>query len=176
MGRMGKMWTIKRHSRANWATMTNPAGWWTKPPNRLRRAWRGCGRSRWSLMICDNRDGRMQPSISRKEIRCKANQNWCIRQSFNRQTDETAAAPAPTPFGELLECHGIVPGILQIPQWTSRPGSSYTGLGLVKLHSNTSIPSLAPPAVPDSSRLMPVKPVEPVNINRCIYPPQRMSI
>jgi len=33
MGRMGKMEMMKRQSRANWAKMTNPAGWWALSPN-----------------------------------------------------------------------------------------------------------------------------------------------
>ena len=34
------------------------------------------------------------------------------------QTDDNAVAPALRTFGELMECLDIVPGILQMPQWT----------------------------------------------------------
>jgi len=37
------------------------------------------------------------------------------------QTDDDTAAPAPTTSGELMEFLDIVPGILQMPQGTSRP-------------------------------------------------------
>jgi len=40
------------------------------------------------------------------------------------QTDDDAAAPAPTSFGELMECVGIVSGISHMPRGTSPPGSS----------------------------------------------------
>jgi hypothetical protein len=43
-------------------------------------------------------------------------------------TDDDAATPAPTTFGELMECLEIVPGISQMPQGTTRPGSSYIRL------------------------------------------------
>ena len=46
------------------------------------------------------------------------------------QTDDHAAAPVPTKFGERLVCHAIVPGISQLPPGTSRPGSSHGGPGL----------------------------------------------
>ena len=45
------------------------------------------------------------------------------------QTDDDAAEHAPTTFGELMECLDIVPGISQMPQGTSRPGSSHMSLG-----------------------------------------------
>jgi len=45
------------------------------------------------------------------------------------QTDGDASAPPPTTFGELMERLDIVPGISQMPQGTSRPGSSHIRLG-----------------------------------------------
>jgi hypothetical protein len=45
------------------------------------------------------------------------------------QTDDGASAPPPTTFGELIERFHIVPGISQMPQGTSRPGSSHIRLG-----------------------------------------------
>ena len=37
--------------------------------------------------------------------------------------DDDAANPAPTTFGELTESLDIIPGISQMPQGTSRPGT-----------------------------------------------------
>jgi len=45
------------------------------------------------------------------------------------QTDNDAAAPAPTTLGVLMECLDIVPGIWQMPQVTSRLGSCHIRLG-----------------------------------------------
>jgi len=67
------------------------------------------------------------------------------------QTDDDAAAPAPTTFGEPMESLGIVPGILQMPQGTSRPGSSHMRLYCGKPQSKTRIPGLEPAMEPDSS-------------------------
>jgi hypothetical protein len=47
------------------------------------------------------------------------------------QTDDDASEPPPTTFGELMERFEIVPGISQMPQGTSRPGSSQIRLGWV---------------------------------------------
>jgi hypothetical protein len=47
--------------------------------------------------------------------------------------DDDTLAPPPTTFGELMESLDIVPGISQMPQGTSRPGSSDISLGSVKL-------------------------------------------
>ena len=88
------------------------------------------------------------------------------------QTDDDAAAPAPTTCGELFECLGVVPGILQMPQGTSRPGSSHIWLASGKPKSSTSISGLAPPAVIGSSLIQNAKPVELVSFDPCIQPPQ----
>jgi len=92
------------------------------------------------------------------------------------QTDDVTIVPALTTFGELLQCLDIVPGILQMPQGTSRPGSTHIRLGLVTPQSDTCIPSLAPTAEPDSSHLLKVKPIEPVSFHPCILPLQLITI
>jgi hypothetical protein len=48
-------------------------------------------------------------------------------------TDSTAATPLPKTFGEPMQTVDIVPGQSQMPQETSRPGSSQMRLGSVKL-------------------------------------------
>jgi hypothetical protein len=78
------------------------------------------------------------------------------------QTDDDASAPPPTTFGELMERLDIVPGISQMLQGTSRPGSSHIRLGSVKPHSNTSISRLEPATEPDTLPFLNAKPVEPV--------------
>jgi len=83
MGRMGKMEMMKRQSRANWAKMTNPAGWWALSPTQYSSIWRGFGRSRWSLPSWHNRDVKMQLATSVKEMRCTPHLNWAFRLSFN---------------------------------------------------------------------------------------------
>jgi len=76
------------------------------------------------------------------------------------QTDDDASASPPTTFGELMERLDIVPGISQMLQRTSRPGSNHIRLGSVKLQSNTSISGLEPALEPDTSPLLKAKPVE----------------
>jgi len=84
------------------------------------------------------------------------------------QTDDGSSAPPPTTFGELMERLDIVPGISQMPQGTSRPGSGHIWLGSVKPQSNTSISGLQPAVEPDMSPLLKAKPVEPVSFYPCI--------
>jgi len=84
------------------------------------------------------------------------------------QTDDDASAPPPTTFGELMERLDIVPGLSQLPQGTSRPGSSHVPLGSVKPQSNTTISGLEPAAVPDTSPSLKAKPVEPVSFYPCL--------
>jgi len=84
------------------------------------------------------------------------------------QTNHDAPAPLPPTFAELMESLDIVPGISQRMQGTSRPGSSHIRLGLVMLHSKSSIPSGELAAKPDSSMLLKAKPIEPVSFYPCI--------
>jgi len=80
-------------------------------------------------------------------------------------------APAPTTFGELMECLEIVPRISQMPQWTSRPGSSNIRPESMKLQLKRSISGLEPAAEHDTSPLLKAKPDEPVSLYPCIEPP-----
>jgi len=84
------------------------------------------------------------------------------------QTDDDASAPPTTTFGELMERLDIVPGISQMPQGTSQPGSSHFRLGSVKPQSNTTISSFQPAAEPDTLPLLKAKPVEPVSFSPCL--------
>jgi hypothetical protein len=79
------------------------------------------------------------------------------------QTDDDASAPPPTTFRQLMERLDIVPGISQMPQGTSRPGSSDIRLGSVKPQSNTTMSGLQPASEPDTLPLLKAKPVEPVS-------------
>jgi len=67
-----------------------------------------------------------------------------------------------------MECLDIVPGILQMPQGTSRPGSSYMRLCSGKPQSNPSIPCLVPATERDVSLSQNAKPVELVSFDPCI--------
>jgi len=73
------------------------------------------------------------------------------------QMDDDASAPAPTTFVDLMEWLDIVPGLSQMPQGTSWPGSCHMRPGCGKLQSNSSIPGLAPTAQPDSSLIASAK-------------------
>jgi len=59
------------------------------------------------------------------------------------QMDTTAATPSLTTFGELMQVLDIVPGQSQMPQVTSRQGSSQMRLGLEKPQADNHIVSHA---------------------------------
>jgi hypothetical protein len=61
------------------------------------------------------------------------------------QTDDAAAAPTQTTFGELMQYLDNVPRISQMPRGTSRPRSNHMRLDFETPQSNMSIPSLPPP-------------------------------
>jgi len=84
------------------------------------------------------------------------------------QTMDDAPEPPPETFGELMESLDIVPGMPQMRQGTSRPGSSHIGQSSVKPQSKSGIPSGEPAAELDSLMLLKAKPVEPVSFNPCI--------
>jgi len=52
-----------------------------------------------------------------------------VRALVTPQTDTTAATPSPTTFGKLMQVLDIVPRQSQMPQVTSRQGSSQMRLG-----------------------------------------------
>jgi len=85
MGRMGKMRMIDRQSRASWAAITHPAGWWAQSRKWYSSAWTGLSRSRWSLMNWHNLDGRTQPTTSVKKITSKAHPISGYQQLPNRK-------------------------------------------------------------------------------------------
>jgi len=83
-------------------------------------------------------------------------------------TDDDTPPPPLTTFVELMECLEIVPGISQMTQGTTRPGSSHIRLGSVKAQSKPSIPSDKPAVEPDSWMLLKAKPVEPESVYPCL--------
>jgi len=76
------------------------------------------------------------------------------------QTNDDAAALATSKFGELMECHDIDQGILQMPQRTFRPGCSHISIGAVKPQPNTSMSVLVPATMPNSFLIQNGKRVE----------------
>ena len=92
------------------------------------------------------------------------------------QTNDAAPAPLPATFGELMESLHSVPRISQRPQGTFQPASSHIRLGSVKQQSTWCIPGGEPAAEPDSSMFLKAKPIEPVSIYPCIYPPDNYHI
>ena len=87
---------------------------------------------------------------------------------FQPETDNDATAPAPTTFGELMECSDIVHRISQMPQGTSRPGSSHMRVGSGKPQWNMNIPCLVPSTELDSTPIQYATPVELVSFDPCI--------
>jgi len=84
------------------------------------------------------------------------------------QTDSTAARPSPTTFGELMQAVDMVPEQSQMPQVTSRQGSSLMRVGSENHEAENHIVPPMPAAVPDSSLIVIPKPVQPVSFYPCI--------
>ena len=74
-----------------------------------------------------------------------------VQPVIQPHTDNDTAAPARTTFAPLIECLDMVPGISQMPQGTSRPGSSHIALSSVETLSTTCRPGHEPATEPDSS-------------------------
>jgi len=92
------------------------------------------------------------------------------------QSDQDSAAAPPTQFGDIMECLDIVPGISQMLQGTSRPGSSHLRLASGKPQSDTGRVGLGPATGPDTSHRLKLKLVDPVSLSSCTYPPQLITI
>ena len=86
----------------------------------------------------------------------------------NPQTDQIAAAPVPTTFGELMQTHHVVPGQLQMPQKTSQPGSSHMRLGSKLPLSHKRIATVPPDSAPNTSPIQKLTSVEPVSFYSCM--------
>jgi len=84
------------------------------------------------------------------------------------QTDRTATSPSLTTFGERMQALDVVPVQSQIPQVTSRPGSSQTRLGSAKPQADSHIVSVMSDAVPDLPQMEIAKPLHTVNIDHRI--------
>ena len=82
---------------------------------------------------------------------------------LNPQTDSTAATPSPTTFGERMQAFDIVPGQSQMPQVTSRQGSSQMRLCSEQPQADNHIVALMPAAVPDLLQIEIAKPAHPVS-------------
>jgi len=70
------------------------------------------------------------------------------------QRDNDIVSPSPTTFGKRTECLEIVPGTVQMPQGTARPGSTHSSQGSMKPQLSTSISSLEPATECDTSSLL----------------------
>jgi hypothetical protein len=92
------------------------------------------------------------------------------------QTDDAAAAPTQTTFGELMQYLDNVPRISQMARGTSRPGSNHMRLDFETPQLNMSITSLLPPIESDSLPTYNPKPDGLVSICFDIQPPQPTTI
>jgi len=92
------------------------------------------------------------------------------------QTADDAASSVPMTFSEPLETLDSVPGKLQMPQVTSRPGSSHMRLDSKKPQTHERIPSLPPAPMPDWSQIQQSKCVAPVSFNPCVSCPKLNTI
>ena len=84
------------------------------------------------------------------------------------QTDSTAATPAPTTFGELMQDLDMVPGQSQMLQVTSRQGSSQMRLGSEKPQADIYIVPQMPAAVPNMLQIEIEQPVLPIFLCSCM--------
>jgi hypothetical protein len=84
------------------------------------------------------------------------------------QMNDNIPASQLTTFGKLMECLHIVPGISQMPQGTSHPGSCLARLGLVILQSYMSMLCPEPAGEPELSPVLKAKTVKPVSFYHSI--------
>jgi len=134
-------------------------GWWTDRAGQAERSWRtwlGDGHNHQKVQQRMQRFRQEQMKLDEltqpgwddaadyiREIDKKySTSELRVPAVVQPQTDDDAAAPAPTTFGELMECLEIVPGRSQMLQGTSWPGSRHIRLGLVKPQLKTSISGL----------------------------------
>jgi len=92
------------------------------------------------------------------------------------QTADDAASSVPTPFSEPLETLDSVPGKLQMPQVTSRPGSCHMKLRAQKPQTHERILSVPPAPMPEWSQIQQSNHFEPVSVNPCISCPKLITI
>ena len=90
------------------------------------------------------------------------------------QADSTAATPSPTTFGELMQALDIVPGQSEMPQVTSRLGTSQMRQGSEKPQPDNHIVPLMPAVVTDSSPIEIAKPVQPVSFTPAYSVPSQL--
>jgi len=84
------------------------------------------------------------------------------------QTADDAVSSVPTTFGEPMGTLDSVPGKVQMPQLTSRPGSSHMRLGSQKPQTKECIPSFPSAPMPDWSLIQQSKHVQPISFDICI--------
>jgi len=82
--------------------------------------------------------------------------------------DSTAATLSPTPFGEHMQALDIVPGQSQMPQVTSRQGTTQMRLGSEKPQADNHTAPPMPAVVPALSQIQITKPVQPGSFYPCI--------
>ena len=92
------------------------------------------------------------------------------------QTGDDEWSSVPTTFSEPLEMLDSVPGKLQMPRVTSRPGSSHMWLGPQKPQTHECILCLPPALMPDWSQIQQSQHVERVIFNPCISRPKLITI
>jgi len=171
MGRMGTMRMMKRQSRASWAKMTNPAGWWAQSPKRYSSTLRGFGRSRWILMIWHNQDGRMQPTTSMKETWNMTHLNSGFRRLFNPKQIMTLWHLHRQHWESLWCVLRLSPEYRKCCRWHCDQEVDISGL-LWWSHSRThAYPVVEPFVDRDTSSLLNMIPLEPVSFYSCMEPP-----
>jgi len=92
------------------------------------------------------------------------------------QIDTTTATPSAMTVGEHLQTPEIVQGQSEMPEVTSRPGSSEMRLDSEKPQSHKLIPVFSPSMANHSMPIQDANPVEPVCVYRCITQPDLITI
>jgi len=101
---------------------------------------------------------------------------WKVLAVVRTQMADDAASSVLTIFGEPIETLDSVPEELQMPQETSRPGSSRMRLGSRKPQMHELIPSFPPASVPDWTQIQQSNHLESESFNHCISCPKLITI
>jgi hypothetical protein len=84
----------------------------------------------------------MRLYTSGRAIGSTGHSNWSVWQLWSLKTDSTIAKPSPTWFGDYKQIVNFIAKTMQIPQWTSCPGSSQMRMGSQQLPSKQHIGDL----------------------------------
>jgi len=147
--------------------MTNPAGWRAHSPKWYSSSWKDFGKKQMRL------DEWTQPEWGDvADYFCERDKKYATAELtvlavIKLQTENVATRTAQKTLRELMETLDIIPGTLQMAQWTSWSGMRHMRLGSSKPQTHQYIAYHPPNEVPDLSLTKKAKPVQHICFHAC---------